>query len=371
MVRTITLILGLLMISWNSIASLRHNYNNGQTFIFTEAGIEFAVYADGQFDFYLNNNNVNIGINTPNVNISFNSGYNYDPFVQYDDYGAVVQIENIPIFYDHFGRIIQAGDVFISYNRWNRVARIGELFINYNAYGEFLNYVGFINNFNRRYVYRPFHAYFSFPIRNRCVVYNRPYRRYYRPIRYSYTTYQTRYRTIHYNKPYRLRSYYHPYDRVSNYRLGQVSSSPIRVAYRNQDSRRRIHKRYDQVNRSRSYTSRNIANKRSIRNTTTRRLASRKIASNSNNSIRKVRPTYSTRSTPTVTRRYSRPSKNKSVQTTKISRKSTPVKKYSTNSRNSRSYATKRKNNSSYNSKSNVRSNTSKRSYATQRKRVQ
>ena len=108
-------------------ASAARYYNYGKSFIFTEGGIEFSIYADGQFDFYLNRRRggVSVGVNAPGVNISFNSGYDYDAYVQYDDYGAVVQIEDTPIFYDHYGRIIQAGDIYISYNRWgtNRQSR--------------------------------------------------------------------------------------------------------------------------------------------------------------------------------------------------------------------------------------------------------
>lgn len=91
-------------------------YDN--SFIFNEGGIEFAVFPDGQFDFNYLNDGPQFGtvINTPNVSISFNSGYDYDAYVQYDSYGAVIQIENTPIYYDSYGRIIQAGDVFINYH---------------------------------------------------------------------------------------------------------------------------------------------------------------------------------------------------------------------------------------------------------------
>ena len=74
----------------------------GKSFIFNEQGIEFSIYADGQFDFYMPNYgpNVNVSIGSPNGNISFNSGYDYGAYVQYDEFGAIIQIENTPIFYD-------------------------------------------------------------------------------------------------------------------------------------------------------------------------------------------------------------------------------------------------------------------------------
>ena len=107
----------------------------GNSFIFTEGGIEFSVFPDGQFDFYMPNYgpNVNVGISTPNVSISFNSGYDYNPYVQYDDFGAIIQIENVPVYYDYYGRITRAGNVIIHYTNFGRVSRIGSLYIHYNS----------------------------------------------------------------------------------------------------------------------------------------------------------------------------------------------------------------------------------------------
>src|SRR5690606_13176806 len=85
---------------------------DGTKVIFVEGGIEFSVFPDGQFDFvYLGHTNTEVSISTPNVAVSFNSGYNYDAYVQYDSYGAVIQIEDTPIYYDHYGRIVRAGSV--------------------------------------------------------------------------------------------------------------------------------------------------------------------------------------------------------------------------------------------------------------------
>src|SRR5690606_9154231 len=101
----------------------------GNSFIFTEGGIEFSVFPDGQFDFYAPNYGpkANISINTPNISFSFNTGYDYGPYVQYDDYGAIIQIENVPIYYDYYGRITQAGNVKIRYNHYGHVSRVGGL----------------------------------------------------------------------------------------------------------------------------------------------------------------------------------------------------------------------------------------------------
>lgn len=160
---------------------------NGNAFIFVEGNVEFSVFPDGQFDFmYVGPQKATeFTISTLNVNISYNAGYNYDAYVQYDDYGAVIQVENVPVFYDYYGRIIRAGNVKISYNN-GRLIRIGGLHIHYNPYGEFVYHTGFINRFNPYYVYRPWHVYYVRPLYHHVIVYNFPYRRYYNPRRYSF-----------------------------------------------------------------------------------------------------------------------------------------------------------------------------------------
>ena len=160
----------------------------GNSFIFVEQGIEFAVFPDGQFDFNVNRYGPEFGAfaDFGGVSISFNTGYSYDAYVQYDDYGAVIQIENVPIYYDYYGRIIQAGSVRINYNGFGRVARVGGLFVHYNRFNRFSHCTGFINVFNRAYIFRPWHTYYIVPAVNYCVVYNRPYRRYYAPVRHAY-----------------------------------------------------------------------------------------------------------------------------------------------------------------------------------------
>ena len=84
--------------SWaneNVLNNLSLNYENGNSFTFTESGITFAVFQNGEFDFYLNQRRgLDFGYRSRGVEITFNSGYNFDAYVQYDDYGAIIQIEN-------------------------------------------------------------------------------------------------------------------------------------------------------------------------------------------------------------------------------------------------------------------------------------
>ncbi|MEG9326905.1 hypothetical protein V6B16_03065 [Salinimicrobium catena] len=216
-----------LVIGFSAKAAVADNYRNsyGEAFIFVEGGVEFAVYPDGQFDFYFNPRHTGYSVNiaTPHVNFSYNSGYNYDPFVQYDDFGAVIQIENVPIYYDYYGRIIQAGHVNISYNHFGRLSRVGHLYLHYNHHNHFTHYTGYINRYNRHYVYRPWHRHYVRPQAHFAIVYHQPYRAHYHPERMGYGHYKNYYKK-HHKKNFK-RSYYRPGDRVATYHRGRRSTA--------------------------------------------------------------------------------------------------------------------------------------------------
>ena len=162
--------------------TINNSYYNQETFTFTERGITFSIFENGEFDFYMSSRaNVQAGVNVGGVSISYNSGYDYDAYVQYDDYGAIVQIEDVFIDYDSYGRIKRAGDVRIHYNG-RRLSRVGGLYLHYNSYGHYSHYTGYVNYYNRNYVYHPYHNYFVRPLFNRCIVSYNPYRRYYNPV---------------------------------------------------------------------------------------------------------------------------------------------------------------------------------------------
>jgi hypothetical protein len=257
MKKIIILFVGLTAMSFSTLATSSHpEYNPfntyGKSYIFVEQGVEFSVFQDGQFDFvYVGGNNVsNISINigTPNVNVSYNSGYNYDMYVQYDDYGAVIQIEDIPIYYDHYGRIIQAGSVEIRYNS-RRIVRVGGLYVHYNPYGYFSHYTGFINHWNMYYVYRPWHVYYARPYYTNCIVYNYPYREYYRPHRYSYRHHRNHYNRGRRNYANARRDFYRPGSR-RHYKDGRVA----------------LNKDFKQNRRNSGLSSRNVYSKKDRRN---------------------------------------------------------------------------------------------------------
>jgi hypothetical protein len=178
---------GVMAVTLEDKVATRNAYTNfNDSFIFVENGITFSVFPDGEFDFYIDDRvGVNANVNFGRNNITFNSGFDYNPFVQYDDFGAVIQIENIPIFYDFYGRVNQIGDVNIRYNS-GRISRLGGMQIFYDNRGFYNNHRGFINIYNQNYVFRPFHSFFARPAIGFCLVNVNPYRRFYSPIRYTY-----------------------------------------------------------------------------------------------------------------------------------------------------------------------------------------
>jgi len=230
------------------ISSINY-YNNdyGDSFTFVERDVTFAIFQNGEFDFYINPRNQRGGVNASyqgnGVNISFNSGYDYDMYVQYDDYGAIIQIENIPIYYDYYGRVNRIGNTHITYDS-GRLVRVGGLYVYYDRQGYYSHYSGYINTYNRAYVFHPYHIYFARPLFDFRIVSYNPYRNHYQPNRYTY--YSDHSRNKYYDKNYKRNG--HDTRRVA------AKSVPNRYNDRNSqaDNRRNTNDRSGQINRNNS-----------------------------------------------------------------------------------------------------------------------
>lgn len=241
----------------------RNAYRYNKSFIFVENGVTFSVYPDGEFDFYIDNR-----IGNRRRNVTFNSGFDYSAFAQYDDYGAVIQVENVPIYYDDYGRVAQIGDVDLRYRR-GRVYSVGNMFVYYNNRGFYDYHTGYINRWNRFYVYRPFHGFFARPALGFCFVNTRPYRRFYSPIRYTF------YNPYRFNNRNRFAKIgrVHRYNNVRRERAN-IYRNDKRVAVR--DARRST-----RSNRTVTRRTTNNGNRNVTRNTTNRN--NRTVASNTTN----------------------------------------------------------------------------------------
>lgn len=120
--------------------------------VFTERGIEFFVFADGQIDFntvptvHTNDGyyykgrrgSVNSTFGAPGTN---NSGVR----IEHDAQGRVRRVGNVFLNYDARGRIKRIGSVYISYNRY-ALMQIGQMRILYDRYGRIVGTQGRVNN---------------------------------------------------------------------------------------------------------------------------------------------------------------------------------------------------------------------------------
>lgn len=303
---------------------------DGNAYIFVEGNVEFSVFPDGQFDFvYVGpNKGSQVIINSPNVNISYNAGYNYDVYVQYDDYGAVIQIEDVPVYYDAYGRIIQAGNVDIQYND-RRLVRVGGLRVIYNNYGYFSHCTGVINMYNPYYIYRPWHVYYARPYYTHVIVYDYPYRMYYHPIRYSYHQhviyYKNRSNVAYVNG---RRDFYRPGSRI-HYEDGRVA--------RNNDfdpNRRNTMIADTGRNNQNGQTTGTSTNIRNTNGQTTRTNTSN-IRSEAQNNVRSNNTGLSTSNTRTVTGSGQTVAPNTTRTVTPTKAPQTPRQTVNSNTRNS------------------------------------
>lgn len=166
-------------------------YRGSVPFIFVERDVEFAIYPNGEFDFaYVGPNYQNNPYNGPRRPFSYNGGYNYDVYLQFDRFGAVVQVESVPIYYDYYGRITQAGNVIIRYSG-DYVTQVGNMHVIYERGNVYLASSGYVNSYNQHLRPQPWHSYYARPYYP--IVYTVPYRENYKPRRYEYEEHRRRY----------------------------------------------------------------------------------------------------------------------------------------------------------------------------------
>ncbi|SDW02192.1 hypothetical protein [Flavobacterium degerlachei] len=154
----------------NNLSSERRvavDFRNAEPVIFTEGGIQFYVFADGEFDFNARSSARDKSFK-PNKRGNGNRNYgssasfrkdNYGVKVQYDRWGNVTRIGNVSIDFDSNDRIKRIGSVQMSYNRF-ALERVGGLEIIYNrrgqvvdTYGSVKGGRGYATNQNKDYEY--------------------------------------------------------------------------------------------------------------------------------------------------------------------------------------------------------------------------
>jgi hypothetical protein len=132
---------------------------NADPIVFTERGVEFYVFPDGQFDFntrpskgemYYKSGRRN-GPNMTYGSPANGQNRNYGVKVEHDYTGKVRRIGNVFINYDANDRIKRVGSVYMTYNRY-ALTQVGGLQIIYNRRGQIVDFVGAVNG-GRGYQY--------------------------------------------------------------------------------------------------------------------------------------------------------------------------------------------------------------------------
>ena len=325
------------------------SYYNGDRYIFIEGGIEFSVYPDGEFDFVVPQviNGLHINVNSGRSNISFNTGFNYDAYVQYDSYGAVIQIADVPVYYDNWGRIAQAGNIIINYNN-NLLASVGGMNIYYN--GNAFSYTrGYVNVYNQRIGHYPYINYMYRPYADRCLVYNTPYRRFYTPQRFSYAYHKNHYRSGYrdgYSNAYRdfnrpQGAIAHNNARVGSYREARESTSHSRNSRSNSDYSRASRSSSEARRATPSYSSTTINNANRKAAAPQRSRVSTEYQQHTTKSSRRGLKTTVNRASRTTPPRATRGTKSQNTATPASSSSGQAPSRASRSSRSSKSTSTR------------------------------
>lgn len=129
------------------------DFRNADPIVFMERGVEFYIFADGQFDFntHLSKDDLYYRSNKKNVERRSYVTRNYGVKVEHDSKGRIRRVGNVFVNYDAYGRIKRAGSVYIGYNRY-ALDRVGGLQIIYNHRGQIVDFVGTVNG-GRAYQY--------------------------------------------------------------------------------------------------------------------------------------------------------------------------------------------------------------------------
>ena len=126
---------------------LTTNFSADEPISFTERGIEFFVFSNGDFDFNTRPNDSqgdyqfkNAGRRTAEVNRN-NKPINYGVLIEHDSFGRVRRVGNTFINYDYNDRVSRIGTVYMKYNR-TLLDQVGNMKILYDRRGNIVDTVG-------------------------------------------------------------------------------------------------------------------------------------------------------------------------------------------------------------------------------------
>ncbi|MCO6175784.1 hypothetical protein NHF50_12095 [Flavobacterium sp. NRK F10] len=135
------------------------DYRYAEPIAFTERGVEFLVFPNGDFDFNtVRSNTVQPRNSTYGAPRTYYGYYNTNSprgvLVQHDNMGRVRRVGNVFINYDALGRVKRIGSVYMSYNSF-ALKQVGNLRIIYDRRGRIIDIRGFVNAYSQHYAYTP------------------------------------------------------------------------------------------------------------------------------------------------------------------------------------------------------------------------
>ena len=136
----------------------RTRYSFDEPISFTERGIEFFVFPNGEFDFNTRPEDSQgdyfyKAAGKRGTTVQARRPVNYGTRIEHDSFGRVRRIGNTFINYDNRNRISRIGSIYMKYNRF-ALAQVGGMRIVYNRRGEIVDTVGRIKGYsNSGYAY--------------------------------------------------------------------------------------------------------------------------------------------------------------------------------------------------------------------------
>jgi len=148
--KKITFLVAATLLSFTTQATnLVNRFNMNEPIQFNERGIEFFVFANGEFDFNTrpddSQGSYYYKTAGSRVEVANRTPQNFGVLIEHDNFGRVRRIGNTFINYDFNNRVTRIGTVFMKYNRFS-LTQIGGLQIVYNRFGEIIDMFGSVKN---------------------------------------------------------------------------------------------------------------------------------------------------------------------------------------------------------------------------------
>jgi hypothetical protein len=135
------------------------DYRDAEPVIFTERGIEFMVFLNGQMDFNTvpGTTGAIYHRGVRDANATYGVGGTQGVRVEHDYQGRVRRVGNVYINYDSQNRVKRIGSVYMTYNRF-ALSQIGGMTFAYNRSGMVTAVSGYVNNPARSYTYQNYNG---------------------------------------------------------------------------------------------------------------------------------------------------------------------------------------------------------------------